>query len=537
MERKTLVYHDLLVKVVFVCEAKIDEARQLHDKLSALTRCGILMRASKYNQRSNQLQPMNFGHSRRLKVGDSEEFLRNQEKPVGACVKSVRAFLSVSVQGETSIVKQSEISRQNLCRAVSLLAGECVHRTGGLFRRASAWRNGRNWPLRLPGATYRSSRFDLRKQCTYDASLYYSLDTLEIFVRFSHRNFFSSARCRYNASLRTLCELFTCAIFLIALQAAVKYHSDRYISLRERNSPLAEPVFSADSTDRHMLMPSFGHPATIIYLRLVIRNYGNTVCRIIVARSFFIRYIATIRNVLVLNPGIRSEDRSQKPLGWDFAERRKYLNSESSNRMNPGEGRTLRKLMLSGNTSAVFHMVKCEFSGYYNTVTYINCARDRKVFPNTRTKTLSIRRPVPPTYLIIKVVVYFGVIIIPRFDSKSAFAVLLEAEFYFVPKLQLREASSFHLFRDSLLRAELQRNMSYACERWEGGGGGPYTRQKAKPKYRNRIRLQRAPQKKSSNTHKTLCDRVKRCREREINTKASERVNVDVYTQNKLPCP
>ncbi|KAJ8877615.1 hypothetical protein PR048_022070 [Dryococelus australis] len=41
-----------------------------------------------------------------------------------------------------------------------------------------------------------------------------------------------------------------------------------------------------------------------------------------------------------------------------------------------------------------------------------------------------------------------------------------------------------------------------------------YTRQKAKSKYRNRIRLERAPPKKSSVTHKTPCDRVKRCQER-----------------------
>ncbi|KAJ8887767.1 hypothetical protein PR048_013985 [Dryococelus australis] len=39
------------------------------------------------------------------------------------------------------------------------------------------------------------------------------------------------------------------------------------------------------------------------------------------------------------------------------------------------------------------------------------------------------------------------------------------------------------------------------------------------------------------NTHQTPCDRVKRCRERKIHTKASERVNVDVFTLNKRPCP
>ncbi|KAJ8894526.1 hypothetical protein PR048_007183 [Dryococelus australis] len=44
-----------------------------------------------------------------------------------------------------------------------------------------------------------------------------------------------------------------------------------------------------------------------------------------------------------------------------------------------------------------------------------------------------------------------------------------------------------------------------------------YTRKKAKPKYRNRIR----------DTHKIPYDRVKRCRGRKINAKASERVNLD----------
>ncbi|KAJ8898002.1 hypothetical protein PR048_003362 [Dryococelus australis] len=53
------------------------------------------------------------------------------------------------------------------------------------------------------------------------------------------------------------------------------------------------------------------------------------------------------------------------------------------------------------------------------------------------------------------------------------------------------------------------------------------TRQEAKLKYRNHIRLERASQKQSSNTHKTPFDRVKRCRERKINIKASERANVD----------
>ncbi|KAJ8873568.1 hypothetical protein PR048_024386 [Dryococelus australis] len=52
-----------------------------------------------------------------------------------------------------------------------------------------------------------------------------------------------------------------------------------------------------------------------------------------------------------------------------------------------------------------------------------------------------------------------------------------------------------------------------------------YTRQKSKSKYRNHIRLDRTSQKQSSGTHKSPYDRVKRCRERKINIKASERVN------------
>ncbi|KAJ8894397.1 hypothetical protein PR048_007048 [Dryococelus australis] len=58
-----------------------------------------------------------------------------------------------------------------------------------------------------------------------------------------------------------------------------------------------------------------------------------------------------------------------------------------------------------------------------------------------------------------------------------------------------------------------------------------------KSKYRNRTRLERASQKQSSDTHETPYDLVKRCREYKINIKASERVNVDVFTQNKRPCP
>ncbi|KAJ8871608.1 hypothetical protein PR048_027935 [Dryococelus australis] len=52
-----------------------------------------------------------------------------------------------------------------------------------------------------------------------------------------------------------------------------------------------------------------------------------------------------------------------------------------------------------------------------------------------------------------------------------------------------------------------------------------YTRQKTKSKYINRIRLERASQMQSSDTHKTPYYRVKRCRERKINIKVSERVN------------
>ncbi|KAJ8891787.1 hypothetical protein PR048_004340 [Dryococelus australis] len=52
-----------------------------------------------------------------------------------------------------------------------------------------------------------------------------------------------------------------------------------------------------------------------------------------------------------------------------------------------------------------------------------------------------------------------------------------------------------------------------------------YTRQKAKSKYRNRIRRERASQKQYSDTHRTLYDRVKLCRGRKTNIKASECVN------------
>lgn len=41
-----------------------------------------------------------------------------------------------------------------------------------------------------------------------------------------------------------------------------------------------------------------------------------------------------------------------------------------------------------------------------------------------------------------------------------------------------------------------------------------YTRQKAKSKYRDRIRLERASQKQSNDTKETPYDRVKQCRKR-----------------------
>ncbi|KAJ8898078.1 hypothetical protein PR048_003438 [Dryococelus australis] len=46
-----------------------------------------------------------------------------------------------------------------------------------------------------------------------------------------------------------------------------------------------------------------------------------------------------------------------------------------------------------------------------------------------------------------------------------------------------------------------------------------------------------ASQKQSSDAHKTSYDRVKRCWGRKINIKASERVNVSVFAENKRPCP
>ncbi|KAJ8884317.1 hypothetical protein PR048_016174 [Dryococelus australis] len=61
-----------------------------------------------------------------------------------------------------------------------------------------------------------------------------------------------------------------------------------------------------------------------------------------------------------------------------------------------------------------------------------------------------------------------------------------------------------------------------------------YTREKVKSKYRNCIRLGRASQNQSSDTHKTLYDRVKRCwerkKKRKKSIKASELVNLDILS-------
>ncbi|KAJ8882645.1 hypothetical protein PR048_014457 [Dryococelus australis] len=54
---------------------------------------------------------------------------------------------------------------------------------------------------------------------------------------------------------------------------------------------------------------------------------------------------------------------------------------------------------------------------------------------------------------------------------------------------------------------------------------------------KNRIRLERASQKQFSDTHKTPYDGAKPCRERKKFIKASEHVNVDVFTQNKRLWP
>lgn len=51
-----------------------------------------------------------------------------------------------------------------------------------------------------------------------------------------------------------------------------------------------------------------------------------------------------------------------------------------------------------------------------------------------------------------------------------------------------------------------------------------YTRQKANSKYINRIRLEKASQQLSSDTHKTPYHTVRRCRERKT-MRASERIN------------
>ncbi|KAJ8872263.1 hypothetical protein PR048_025865 [Dryococelus australis] len=64
-----------------------------------------------------------------------------------------------------------------------------------------------------------------------------------------------------------------------------------------------------------------------------------------------------------------------------------------------------------------------------------------------------------------------------------------------------------------------------------------YIRQKVKSKDRNRVRLERASQKQSLDTYKTPYDRVKRYRERKINTKASDCVNVGAYSRNEHERP
>ncbi|KAJ8898396.1 hypothetical protein PR048_003756 [Dryococelus australis] len=64
-----------------------------------------------------------------------------------------------------------------------------------------------------------------------------------------------------------------------------------------------------------------------------------------------------------------------------------------------------------------------------------------------------------------------------------------------------------------------------------------YTRQIAKSKYRNRIRLEKASQNKSSDIHETPYYQVKRCRELKKYTKASERVNAGVFTKTNGRVP
>ncbi|GFS62937.1 uncharacterized protein TNCV_2054221 [Trichonephila clavipes] len=51
-----------------------------------------------------------------------------------------------------------------------------------------------------------------------------------------------------------------------------------------------------------------------------------------------------------------------------------------------------------------------------------------------------------------------------------------------------------------------------------------YTRQKAKSKYRDRIRLKRASQEQSNGTNKTPHDRIKQCQERK-RMNAAERID------------
>ncbi|KAJ8869161.1 hypothetical protein PR048_030729 [Dryococelus australis] len=79
---------------------------------------------------------------------------------------------------------------------------------------------------------------------------------------------------------------------------------------------------------------------------------------------------------------------------------------------------------------------------------------------------------------------------------------------------------------------ERSRRESNSCSSWWEASSlttkpprPQYIRQRSK--YRNRIRFERASQNKSNDNHKTPYDRVKRCLERKINIKASERVNVD----------
>uniref|UniRef100_T1HPK1 Uncharacterized protein n=1 Tax=Rhodnius prolixus TaxID=13249 RepID=T1HPK1_RHOPR len=56
-----------------------------------------------------------------------------------------------------------------------------------------------------------------------------------------------------------------------------------------------------------------------------------------------------------------------------------------------------------------------------------------------------------------------------------------------------------------------------------------YTRRKAKTKYRDRVRLERASQEQSNDNNKTPYDRVKLCRERK-RMNAAERINDGIST-------